>query len=81
MVMGRPKTYTDEELIALLANIHIKYGYIGVDTMQKAYADAPFEFPSYKMFERRLGGMKNIGSAEFRKNKLFPEIDKISEKM
>jgi hypothetical protein len=78
MEMGRPKTYTIDELIETLASIEKKYGYIGIDTMKKARDDDPFTFPSYKMFERRLGGMKIIADPEFRKTKIMPLLDKKS---
>jgi hypothetical protein len=75
MEMGRPKIFTQDELIEILAQIEKKYGYIGIDTMKKAREEDPFNFPSYKMFERRLGGMKIIASPEFRKTKIAPLLD------
>ena len=58
-----------------LAAIEVKYGYVAVDTLQKAYADGTIDCPSYKTFERQMGGMRTIATVDFRK-KLKPYIEK-----
>jgi len=74
--MARPITYKkDDELVEILAWIEHEYGYIGIDTMNKAAREHPIEIPSYKMFERRLGGMSKISTKDFR-NRLKPFLDK-----
>jgi len=75
--MARPTTYkNDEELVEILAWIEHKYGYIGIDTMNKAAQEHPIEIPSYKMFERRLGGMRAISTKTFR-NRIKPYLEKL----
>ena len=58
--MGRHAEYSDEQLKGILQLISVKYGSISVDSLKKASKDKPTDFPSYKMFERRFGGIKNI---------------------
>lgn len=77
--MGRPKIFKDEELLELLAQIEVQYGFLGVETLQKAHAEKPFEFPSYKMFERRLGGFRVFNTPDFR-DRLKPYLDKLKKK-
>jgi len=74
--MARPRIFTDEELVEVLAKMEKTYGYIGIDTMQKAHNEEPFEYPSYKMFERRLGGMKTFNTPDFR-DRIQPFLEKI----
>ncbi len=50
----------DEELIELLKAINVTYGSITIETLKKAHSQNPELYPSYKMFERRFGGIKAI---------------------
>ena len=59
-VMGRHAEFNDEELKEKLKQISSKYGSLSVDSLKKASKEDPKNFPSYKMFERRFGGIKNI---------------------
>jgi hypothetical protein len=77
--MARPKRFTDEELLDILATVEVKFGYIDVAMVEKAHAENPFEFPSEKTFKRRLGGMRTFNTPEFRE-RLQPHIDKLKGK-
>ena len=77
--MGRPKIFKDEELYTILAQIEVEYGFLGIVTLQQAHREKPFEFPSYKMFERRLGGFRVFNTPDFR-DKLKPYLDKLKQK-
>ncbi len=79
--MGRPRNYENEELIELLAHIENEYGFIDIANMKKAHQDDPYRFPSYKMFERRFGGMIVISHPDFRmKLKPYLAIEKAQQK-
>ena len=75
MGSGRTRVYSDEELMMALAAIEVRYGYIGIATMQQAYAEGAIDCPSHKTFERCLGGMTRISTKEFRRE-LKPYIEK-----
>lgn len=64
--MSHPPILEDEELMLLLYEIKQVYGDINIDCLKKAHKDDPFKFPSYKTFERRFGGVKQIWSDEFK---------------
>jgi hypothetical protein len=66
--MARPAAYQDEDLMILLYEINKRYGYVSVETMQMAHEDDPYRYPSYKMFERRFGGVRKMVTKEFIKN-------------
>ena len=77
--MGRLNMFTDEELLEILAKIEVEYGFLGIETLQKAHKEKPFEYPSYKMFERRLGGFKYFNSPQYRAT-IQPYLDKLKKK-
>lgn len=77
--MARPRRFTDEELLDILATIEIKHGWLAVDTIEKAHAENPFEFPSEKTFKRRLGGLRTFNTPDFR-DRLQPHLDKLKGK-
>jgi predicted transcriptional regulator len=58
--MGRRETYEDEMLVAMLIEIDEKYGDLSIEILKKAHKESPDKFPTYKTFERRLGGIKKI---------------------
>jgi hypothetical protein len=58
--MGRHAEYTDEQLKEKLNSIVVKYGSLSVESLKKASEEDAEQFPSYKMFERRFGGIKTI---------------------
>ena len=58
--MGRKEIYEERDLVILLAEIDVKYGDLTIDILKQAHREAPDRFPSYKTFERRLGGIKKI---------------------
>jgi hypothetical protein len=74
--MARPNVFTNDELVMILAKIEKIYGYIDLHTVNRAHSENPYEYPSYKIFERRLGGMKTINTPDFR-NKLKVFSDKL----
>jgi len=76
--MSRPKRFKDEELYEMLAQIEIQYGFLASATLQQAHKEKPFEFPSDKTFERRLGGFKFFNTPDFR-DKLKIYTDKIKK--
>jgi len=58
--MGRHASYNDEQLKEKLRKISEVYGSVSVESLKKASKEDPKTFPSYKMFERRFGGIKSI---------------------
>ena len=50
----------EEDLVSLLKEIKNKYGNISIKSLKQAHIDNPSKYPSYKTFERKLGGVKNI---------------------
>jgi len=66
--MGRREEYQEEDLVAMLKEIDKKYGDLTIGTLKQAHLEDPEKFPTYKTFERRLGGIKKI--------KYMPELFK-----
>lgn len=75
----RTPMFKEEELYEMLAQIEIQYGFLACSTVMQAHREKPFEFPSQKMFERRLGGFRYFNTPDFRE-KLQPYLDKIKKK-
>ncbi len=58
--MGRREEYEEEDLIVMLTEIDTRYGDLTIETLKRAHIEFPDKFPTYKTFERRLGGIKKI---------------------
>jgi len=56
----RHQEWETTKLKSLVKEIQQSYGVLSLKTLQQANTDNPEKYPSYKTFERRLGGMKNI---------------------
>lgn len=77
--MARPKIFTNEEMMDLLAKIEIDYGFLSTYTIDQAHKDKPYEIPSEKTFRRRLGNHRGFNSPTFR-DRLKPHLDKLKKK-
>ncbi len=58
--MARHEDYDVEKLKNLLKEINTVYGGVSIENLKKANVEHPEKFPSYKTYERKLGGIKNI---------------------
>ena len=56
----RHEEYDELKLKSLVKEIQQLYGSVSIDTMKRASTEHPEKYPSYKTFERKLGGIKNI---------------------
>ena len=77
--MARPRTFTNIELMTMLAKIEIERGYLSFDTIHKAHLENPYEIPSERTFRRAMGGLRVFNHPDFR-DKLKPYLDKIKKK-
>lgn len=52
--------FEEMKLRQFVKEIQQIYGVLSIETLKKASLDYPEKYPSYKTFERKLGGIKNI---------------------
>ncbi len=71
--------FTNDELMDMLAQIEIQYGFLSFDTIHKAHLEKPFEVPSERTIRRALGGLRVFNTPDFR-DKLQPHLDKFKKK-
>lgn len=62
--MSRYEEYDELKLKSLIKDIKQFYGVLSFETLKKASKEHPEKYPSYKTFERKLGGIKNIKKNE-----------------
>lgn len=77
--MARTRLFTNDELMDMLAQIEIQYGYLSFATIHKAHLDKPFEVPSERTIRRALGGLRVFNTPDFR-DRLKPYLDKLNNK-
>ena len=77
--MARTKMFNKEELMVMLAEIVIRYGYLSYSTIDKAHKESPFEFPSERTIRRTMGGSRVFTHSDFQ-DKLKPYVDKLRKK-
>jgi len=58
--VSRYEEYDELKLKKLIKEIEQLYGILSIETLRKASSEYPEKYPSYKTFERKLGGIKNI---------------------
>ncbi len=58
--MSRHEEYDELKLKNLIKEIAQLYGGMSVAILKRASTEHPEKYPSYKTFERKLGGIKNI---------------------
>ena len=56
----RHEEYDELKLKIIVKEIEKLYGEISLEILKKASKEHPEKYPSYKTFERKLGGIKNI---------------------
>lgn len=56
----RHEEFEESKLKAIVKEIQQNYGVLSIETMKRANQENPGKYPSYKTFERKLGGIKNI---------------------
>ena len=56
----RHEEYDENKMKAFIKEIQQIYGSLSVEVINRANAENPRKYPSYKTFERKLGGIKNI---------------------
>ncbi len=59
-MMSRHEDFDENKLKGLIKEIRQLYGVLSIETLKRASEEHPNKFPSYKTFERKLGGIKNI---------------------
>lgn len=58
--MSRHEDFDENKLKSLIKEIRQLYGSLSIEVLNRAFKEHPNKFPSYKTFERKLGGIKNI---------------------
>lgn len=56
----RHEQFDENKLKTLVKEIKQIYGDMSIVVLKKASEEHPEKYPSYKTFERKLGGIKNI---------------------
>lgn len=56
----RHEEYDELKLKNFAKEIRQEYGVMSLEVLKKASIEHPEKYPSYKTFERKLGGIKNI---------------------
>jgi len=77
--MTRKRLFSNDELMDMLAQIEIEYGFLSFDTIHRAHTEKPFEYPSERTIRRCLGGLRIFNTPDFR-DKLKPYLDKYNKK-
>lgn len=58
--MSRYEEYDELKMKQLVKEIRQLYNGLSLEILKKASVEHPEKYPSYKTFERKLGGIKNI---------------------